>query len=457
MAETISQNPAEMTVGEYISENLSRMDPNSPEYKELKRFYDTQVKGQSLVNKYIGNVSSTFKDMFEKASGVKFGELHTQPNQAEMQQPEIVTEAKQSLVGSDPNKVDNTDINRRGGSISSDPNEMTLEEYVAENLNRFAANDPKRAALQKFYNENIKGRPLRNRYIGNTNPLIKDMFEKASGVKFGELYGQPRQTQMQEPEVVTEARQPFAGSNPGKVTNDVLSKQVNNIQKFDNATAAGQGRNTEAAKQAQDAIRDSRRLVNSAKQGGVQDIPVTDPTSDSWYTESPNGNGGTTGGGGSGSSNGGATGGNTTGEPEKSNDLNKLLLADILMTGVRNALHYRPAFRTAYGEDIEGRDFGTEKSLAMKLAEENMKRGLERSNQRKDTEAQTEAEVAATKKKGSDKEYAKAKQNLGIVSGTQTTSKNETKVRPWGTTQTSTTGTVPVNLNQNWNNVRTSN
>ena len=341
MAGTISQNPAEMTVGEYISENLSRMDPNSPEYNELKHFYDTQVKGQSLVNKYIGNVSSTFKDMFEKASGVKFGELHTQPNQAEMQQPEIVTEAKQSLVGSDPNKVDNTDINR----------------------------------------------------------------------------------------------------------------QVNNIHEYDDATAAGEGRNTEAAKQAQTAIRDSRKTVNENKIDGVSDIPETDTTSDSWYDENTN----TANDSQNTTEKTDDTTDNSSTATKQDNGLNKLLLADILMTGVRNALHYRPAFRTAYGEDIEGRDFGTEKSLAAKLAEENMKRGLERSNQRKDTQSQTEAEIEATKRKGSDKEYGKAKQNIGIVSGTQTTTKNETKQRPWGTTQTSTSGTTPVNINQNWNNVRTSN
>lgn len=341
MAGAISQKPAEMTVGEYISENLSRMEPNSPEYNELKHFYDTQVKGQPLVNKYIGNVSPIFKDMFEKSSGIKFGELHTQPNQTQMQQPEIVTEAQQSLVGSDPNKVDNTDINR----------------------------------------------------------------------------------------------------------------QVNNIHNYDNATAAGEGRNTEAAKQAQTAIRDSRKTVNENKIDGVSDIPETDPTSDSWYGEntktadsSTNTADSTT-----------NDSSSTTVPTKQDNGLNKLLLADILMTGVRNALHYRPAFRTAYGEDIEGRDFGTEKSLAMKLAEENMKRGLERSNQRKDTQSQTEAEIEATKRKGSDKEYGKSKQNLGIVSGTQTTTKNETKQRPWGTTKTSTSRTTPVDINQNWNNVRTSN
>lgn len=340
------------------------------------------------------------------------------------------------------------------GSISQNPAEMTVGEYISENLNRMDPKSPQYTALKHFYDTQVKGQPLANKYTGNASPLLKDMFEKASGVKFGELHAQPQQTQMQEPEVVTEARQSFAGSNPDKVTDEVLTKQVNNIHKFDEATAAGQGRNTGAAKQAQDAIQDSRKLVNSVKQDGVQDIPVTDSTSDSWYEDG---------------STGGATGGQPDGsdtvkdeekdeeKSEKPNNLNKLLLADILMTGVRNALHYRPAFRTAYGEDIEGRDFGTEKSLAMKLAEENMKRGLERSNQKKDTESQTESEIAATKRKGSDKDFVNAKRNIAIANGTQTTSKNETRVTPLGSTQDSTTKTTPIDINQNWNNVRTSN
>lgn len=335
------------------------------------------------------------------------------------------------------------------GSISQNPAEMTVGEYISENLNRMDPKSPQYTALKNFYDTQVKGQPLANKYTGNVGSTFKDMFEKASGVKFGELHGQQNQTQMQEPEVVTEARQSFVNSNPDKVTNEVLSKQVNNIHKFDNATAAGQGKNTEAAKQAQEAQQDSRKLVNSVKKDGVQDNPVTDPTSDSWYTKGSSGNG---------NGNGGDKAEESAGEEtEKPNGLNKLLLADILMTGVRNALHYRPAFRTAYGEDIEGRDFGTEKSLAMKLAEENMKRGLERSNQRKDTESQTESEVAATKRKGSDKEYAKAKQNIAIANGTQTTTENETHTTPLGSTQESTTKTKPVDLNQNWNSVRTSN
>lgn len=302
----------------------------------------------------------------------------------------------------------NTNI--QGGSISQNPAEMTIGEYISENLNRMDPKSPQYTALKHFYDTQVRGKPFANIYTGNANPLIKDMFEKASGVKFGELHAQPQQTQMQEPEIVTEARQSFVGSDQNKVANsNVLSKQVNNIHKFDNATAAGQGRNTPAAKQAQEAQRDSRKLVNDVKQDGVKDIPVRDRTSDRWYNK--------------GSTGGGATGGRTSRGGDKveesageevpnKNNLNKLLLADILMTGVRNALHYRPAFRTAYGEDIEGRDFGTEKSLAMKLAEENMKRGLERTNSKKDYETQQQAEIDATKQKGKDTKYRQARQDL---------------------------------------------
>jgi len=348
----------------------------------------------------------------------------------------------------------NTNI--QGGSISQNPAEMTVGEYISENLNRMDPESPEYTALKNFYNTQVKGTPLANKYTGNVGSTFKDMFEKASGVKFGELHGQPEQTQMQEPEVVTEARQPFTGSNPDKVTNKVLSKQVENIHKFDEATAAGKGKNTPAAKQAQEAQQNSRELINNVKKDGVQNIPVTDPTSDSWYTKDSEG--GTTEEDGQPDDSDEDSGEEKDEEKsEKPNGLNKLLLADILMTGVRNALHYRPAFRTAYGEDIEGRDFGTEKSLAMKLAEENMKRGLERSNQRKDTESQTESEIAATKRKGSDKELGKSMQNLALANGTQTETKNETHTTPLGSTQEQTSKTKPIDLNQNWNNVRTSN
>jgi hypothetical protein len=252
------------------------------------------------------------------------------------------------------------------------------------------------------------------------------MFEKSSGIKFGELQGQEKQTQMELPEAVKEAMQSFVGSDQNKVANsNVLTEQVNNIHKFNNATAAGQGRNTEAAKQAQEAQRDSRKLVNEVKQDGVADIPVTDDRSDEWYKdgtgegneETPNGETPQIAG----------TNGNpseTTTEEEKEANSNGLLLADILMTGVKNALHYRPAFRTAYGEDIEGRDFGNEKSLAMKLAEENMKRGLERANSRKDYETQQQAEQEATKQKGQDAKYLAAQQALTRNTSPTTTQKS---------------------------------
>lgn len=367
--------------------------------------------------------------------------------------------------------------NIQGGSISTDPNEMTIGEYVLENIRRLneAGNNeslPERERairkaqafeLQNFYNTQIKnvksatGGELGNLYANRMNGTFKDMFQKASGIKFGELQGQENQTQMELPEAVKQAMQSFVGSDQNKVANsDVIAEQTKNIHDFDNATAAGQGKNTEAAKKAQEAQRNSRELVNSVKKDGVADIPVTDTFSDGYYTESEKTTGDSATSKSTPESESESEGEKTT-DTEKPEGLNKLLLADILMTGVRNALHYRPAFRTAYGEDIEGRDFGTEKSLAAKLAEENMKRGLERSNMRKDTDAQTEAEVAATKKKGSDKELAKAKRNIAIASGTQNTTENEIKVRPWGTTQEQKSETKPIDIDQNWNNVRTSN
>lgn len=329
------------------------------------------------------------------------------------------------------------------GSISQNPAEMTVGEYISENLNRMDPKSPAYTSLKNFYDTQVKGQPLANKYTGNVGSTFKDMFEKASGVKFGELHNQPQQTAMQEPEVVTEARQSFVNSDRNKITNKDLSRQVNNIQKFDEATAAGQGRNTEAAKQAQEAIRDSRKAVNENKREGVADIPVTDATSDSWYDGSTSTNGNT---GGAVKKQIGGTNGNesevTTPEEEKANK-NGLLLADILMTGVRNALHYRPAFRTAYGEDIEGQEFGTEKSLAQKLAEENMKRGLERYQGRKDAEVKAQSEIDTTKAKGKDYSYRQSRQDLTKDVSPVTTSEtnSEASSNAFGSTQKSNSRT----------------
>ena len=325
----------------------------------------------------------------------------------------------------------NTNTNIQGGPISTDPNLMTIGEYVLENIRRLkeAGNDTNKSErerairraqaveLQNFYNTQIKdvksstGGKLGDMYANRMPNTFKDMFQKSSGIKFGELQGQENQTQMELPEAVKQAMQSFVGSDQNKVANsDVLEKQVENIHKFDNATAAGQGYDTPAAKQAQETQQDSRELINDVKQNGVQNIPVKDKISDGWYTEDSDGSGDGDGGR---KSRGGDKVEESAGEEvEKPNNLNKLLLADILMTGVRNALHYRPAFRTAYGEDIEGRDFGTEKSLAMKLAEENMKRGLERTNMKKDAEAQTEAEIENVKKMGDDLKFRHRRQDL---------------------------------------------
>lgn len=280
------------------------------------------------------------------------------------------------------------------------------------------------------------------------DPVTKDMLTKSTGwTPDGKI-----QTEKEK-----EAKQSFVNSNPDKVTPEVVAKQENNITNYDQGTAAGQGRNTEAAKQAQEAQRDSRRLVNEVKQDGVADIPVTDDRSDAWY-EDGTGEGGE----GNGEAADGTkpqiagTNGNpseTTTEEEREANGNGLLLADILMTGVKNALHYRPAFRTAYGEDIEGRDFGNEKSLAMKLAEENMKRGLERRNSRLDYESQQQAEQEATKQKGQDTEYRQARQDLTKDLSPVTTTNSYSKSNQNLLGGTSTAGSTTTT---NWNNVQSS-
>jgi len=290
-----------------------------------------------------------------------------------------------------------------------------------------------------------------NQDISKANGDTKDTFTKATGLEWGT--GKKTTT----PQKTLEAQKSFVNSNPEKVTPEVVAKQENNITKYDQGTAAGQGRNTEAAKQAQEAQRDSRRLVNEVKQDGVADIPVTDDRSDAWYEdgtgEGGEGNGETPN---EGTPQIAGTNGNpseTTTEEEKEANSNGLLLADILMTGVKNALHYRPAFRTAYGEDIEGRDFGNEKSLAMKLAEENMKRGLERANSRKDYESQQQAEQEATKQKGQDTEYRQARQDLTKDVSPVTTTNSYSKSNQNLLGGTSTAGSTTTT---NWNNVQSS-
>jgi hypothetical protein len=306
----------------------------------------------------------------------------------------------------------------------------TLIENYLKNINSDTSLSPaekqaKRTAIQNWARHTGAIKTKRNpdgseTFVGWTNMAnqdiskagadTKDTFTKATGLEWGT--GEKTTT----PQKELEARKSFVNSNPEEVTPEVVAKQENNITKYDQGTAAGQGRNTDAAKQAQAAQRNSRKLVNGVKQDGVADIPVTDDRSDAWY-EDGTGEGGE--GNGETPTNGNPSETPTNGNPsettkpeEKEANGNGLLLADILMTGVKNALHYRPAFRTAYGEDIEGRDFGNEKSLAMKLAEENMKRGLERRNSRLDYESQQEAEIEATKKKGKDLEYRQLKQDM---------------------------------------------
>jgi len=341
---------------------------------------------------------------------------------------------------------------------------MTIRQILNELSNEIlSTKDPaQKAALQNRLKTFIDGAGIEfkngkwvakngsnlDKEYDKADTITKDMLTKTTGwTPNGRI-----QTEKEK-----EAKQSFVNSKPEKVTPEVVAKQENNITKYDQGTAAGQGRNTEAAKQAQEAQRDSRRLVNEVKQDGVADIPVTDDRSDAWYEdgtgEGGEGNGETPN---EGTPQIAGTNGNpseTTTPEEKEANSNGLLLADILMTGVKNALHYRPAFRTAYGEDIEGRDFGNEKSLAMKLAEENMKRGLERANSRKDYESQQQAEQEATKQKGQDTEYRQARQNLTKDLSPVTTTNSYSKSNQNLLGGTSTAGSTTTT---NWNNVQSS-
>ena len=341
---------------------------------------------------------------------------------------------------------------------------MTIRQILNQLSNEILSEkDPsKKAALQNRLKTFIDGAGIefkKDKWVAKNGSNLDKEYDKADTVTKDMLTkttGWTPNGKIQT-EKEKEAKQSFVNSNPEKVTPEVVAKQENNITKYDQGTAAGQGRNTEAAKQAQDAARNSVKLVNEVKQDGVADNPVTDPRSDAWY-EDGTGDGGE----GNGESTGGekpqiaGTNGNpseTTTPEEREANGNGLLLADILMTGVKNALHYRPAFRTAYGEDIEGRDFGNEKSLAMKLAEENMKRGLERRNSRLDYESQQQAEQEATKQKGQDTEYRQARQDLTKDLSPVTTTNSYSKSNQNLLGGTSTAGSTTTT---NWNNVQSS-
>ena len=157
------------------------------------------------------------------------------------------------------------------------------------------------------------------------------------------------------------------------------------------------------------------------------------------------------------------TGGDTNSEPEipieeeapkEQSFSNKVLLADILLTGLRNAMHYRPGFRTAYGEDITGRDWGSSKSLVQQLAEENMKRDLARFNMKKDTKAQTEAQIDANKTAGFDEDNLNARRNLYLPEASVTKSSNSSSSNPINSTSSSSTTTNLIDIGSNMSRPR---
>lgn len=269
------------------------------------------------------------------------------------------------------------------------------------------------------------------------DPVTRDMLTKTTGwTSKGKV-----QTEKEK-----EAKQSFVNSDQSKVTPEVVAKQESNITKFDNATAAGQGRNTSAAKAAQEAQRDSRKLVNEVKQEGVADIPVTDDRSDAYYEQGINGSTGTdilpeneqpqeaT-----------LGAGETQPEESTGTGTNKYLLADMLFTALKNAAGYRPSHRTAYGQSYDGQAGGAEKSLAQKMAEENFKRGLERRNARADKRAQTEEEMRAAQTKAHNQDYVQSANELSKIGATQTQSGSSSSSNLLGSTSGSYSNTSFVN------------
>lgn len=136
---------------------------------------------------------------------------------------------------------------------------------------------------------------------------------------------------------------------------------------------------------------------------------------------------------------------------------NKYLLADMLFTALSNMSKYRPSHRTAYGQSYEGQAGGNEKSLAQKMAEENLMRGLERRNARQDYDAQTQAQIAAAKAKGGDKGYLQAMQNQMLSTATENKSGQTSSSNVLGSQSNAWASSNPYNVNKMNTNVQTSN
>lgn len=256
---------------------------------------------------------------------------------------------------------------------------------------------------------NAANTPLRN-----LREVTKKSLVDAFGLQLGEAgrngdYKVNTSNEVVEADATTNARQATTNKGITNPSDTQLSKIENATTHYDNA---------KSKEEAQKAIEEANKALNGEETSGNTDtnsepeIPIEEA-------------------------------------PEEKPFSNKVLLADILLTGLRNAMHYRPGFRTAYGEDITGRDWGTSKSLVQQLAEENMKRDLARFNMKKDTKAQTEAQIDANKTAGFDEDNLNAQRNLYLPEASVTKSSNSSSSNPINSTSSSTTTTNLMDISSN--------
>jgi hypothetical protein len=250
--------------------------------------------------------------------------------------------------------------------------------------------------------------------LRNLSELTKKSLVDAFGLKLGEAgrngdYKVNTSDEVVEADATTNARQATTNKGITNPSDTQLSKIENPTTHYDNA---------KSKEEAQKAIEEANKALNGEEGTGNTDtnsepeIPIEEA-------------------------------------PKEQPFSNKVLLADILLTGLRNAMHYRPGFRTAYGEDITGRDWGTSKSLVQQLAEENMKRDLARFNMKKDTKAQTEAQIDANKTAGFDEDNLNAQRNLYLPEASVTKSSNSSRSNPINSTNTSTSTTELIDIGSN--------
>lgn len=256
---------------------------------------------------------------------------------------------------------------------------------------------------------NAANTPLRN-----LSELTKKSLVDSFGLQLGEAgrngdYKVNTSNEVVEADATTNARQATTNKGITNPSDTQLSKIENATTHYDNA---------KSKEEAQKAIEEANKALNGEEGTGNTDtnsepeIPIEEA-------------------------------------PKEQPFSNKVLLADILLTGLRNAMHYRPGFRTAYGEDITGRDWGTSKSLVQQLAEENMKRDLARFNMKKDTKAQTEAQIDANKTAGFDEDNLNAQRNLYLPEASVTKSSNSSSSNPINSTSNSTSTTELMDIGRN--------